>query len=83
VEKAAVLILDVRMPGMSGLELQKRLQKNHVSPPIIFLTAFEDPQARAEALAGGASAFLHKPVDEQLLFAVIEEALKGEFETAT
>jgi FixJ family two-component response regulator len=76
-EKPAVLILDVRMPGMSGLELQKRLKETRVGPRIIFLTAFEDPQARAEAIAAGASAFLHKPVDEKVLFAAIEAALEG------
>jgi two-component system response regulator FixJ len=77
VEKSAVLILDVRMPGIGGLELQKRLQTNGVAPPIILLTAFEDPQARAEALAAGACAFLHKPVEEQVLFAAIKRALES------
>jgi FixJ family two-component response regulator len=76
VEKPAVLILDVRMPGMSGLDLQKWLRKNGVALPIIFLTAFEDPQARKEAMAAGASAFLHKPVDEEVLFAAIKRALE-------
>jgi FixJ family two-component response regulator len=76
-EPKAILILDVRMPGMSGLDLQKRLQNNGVALPIIFLTAFEDPQARKEAMAAGASAFLNKPVDEKVLFAAIKRALES------
>jgi DNA-binding NarL/FixJ family response regulator len=60
------------LPGIA-----KTAKKNRMAPPIIFLTAFEDPQARSEALAAKASAFLHKPVDEQVLFAAIKLALKG------
>ncbi len=74
VEPEAVIILDVRMPGISGLELQKRLTDSGATLPIIFLTAFEDPQARQEALKRGAVAFLQKPVDEMVLFGAIEKA---------
>jgi FixJ family two-component response regulator len=74
VEPDAVIILDVRMPRISGLELQKRLRTTGVTPPIIFLTAFEDPQARREALECGAVAFLQKPVDEEVLFEAIKKA---------
>jgi len=74
VESDAVMILDVRMPGTSGLELQKRLANRSKTLPIIFLTAFEDPQVRKEALERGAVAFLHKPVDEQVLFEAIKKA---------
>jgi FixJ family two-component response regulator len=76
----AVLILDVRMPRMSGLQLQKRLQENGVTIPIVFLSAFEDPQVRSEALAAGASDFLHKSVDEKVLFAGIKKALGNDVE---
>ena len=74
VEPGAVMILDVRMPGISGLELQKRLRTAGETLPIIFLTAFEDPRARNEALKDGAAAFLQKPVDEEVLFEAIREA---------
>jgi FixJ family two-component response regulator len=74
VEPEAVMILDVRMPGLNGLELQKRLMDSGETLPIIFLTAFEDPQARRAALQRGAVAFLQKPVDEKVLFEAIKEA---------
>ena len=74
VEPEAVMILDLRMPGLNGLELQKRLMDRGETLPIIFLTAFEDPQARRTALQCGAVAFLQKPVDEKVLFEAIKEA---------
>jgi FixJ family two-component response regulator len=74
VEPDAVMILDVRMPGLNGLELQKRLMDSGETLPIIFLTAFEDPRARRAALQCGAVAFLQKPVDEKVLFEAIKEA---------
>ena len=74
VEPKAVMVLDVRMPGINGLELQERLRERGVAVPIIFLTAFEGPQARSEALERGAVAFLQKPVDEQVLFGAIKQA---------
>jgi len=70
----AVMILDVRMPGLNGLELQKRLMDRGETLLIIFLTAFEDPQARRTALQRGAVAFLQKPVDEKVLFEAIKKA---------
>ena len=72
VEPEAVMILDVRMPGINGLELQTRLMDSGGTLPIIFLTAFEDPQARGAALQRGAVAFLQKPVDEEVLFEAIQ-----------
>ena len=74
VENGALLVLDVRMPGISGLELQKRLSARGSKLPIIFLTAFEDPQARSEALKAGSIAFLQKPVDEETLLEAIKRA---------
>jgi two-component system response regulator FixJ len=74
VEPDAVIILDVRMPGISGLELQKRLQVTGETLPIIFLTAFEDPRARSEAFGHGAVAFLQKPVEDTVLFEAIKKA---------
>src|ERR1700736_4606496 len=63
----AGLILDVHLPGLSGLELQQRLTADGRSVPIVFITAYADEQTRAEALRGGAIAILAKPFEEQLL----------------
>jgi len=74
VENGDLIILDVRMPGINGLELQKRLAAKGRKLPIIFITGFEDPLARGEALKSGAIAFLQKPVDEQTLLGAIDAA---------
>ena len=63
----ACLILDVRMPGMSGIELQDRLIASHDGVPIIFISAHADEDARARALASGAIAFLAKPFSDKAL----------------
>jgi FixJ family two-component response regulator len=73
-ENERLIILDVRMPGVNGLELQKRLATEGSKLPIIFITGFEDPLARSEALKSGAIAFLQKPVEEQTLLGAIEAA---------
>ncbi len=70
-----VLVLDVRMPGMSGLELQKQLIDSDSDMPIIFITAHEDIQARTKALEAGAVAFLQKPFEDQILIDAINRAL--------
>ena len=72
---AACLVLDLRMPGMSGLELQRRLAAHSGAPPIIIITAHGDDEARAEALAAGAVAFLNKPFKEETLLGAISSAL--------
>jgi two-component system response regulator FixJ len=74
VEDGGLIILDVRMPAINGLDLQKRLAARGSKLPIIFITGFEDPLARGEALKSGAIAFLQKPVDEQTLLGAIEAA---------
>jgi FixJ family two-component response regulator len=76
VRDTACLILDVRMPGMSGLELQRQLVAAQWGIPIIFVTAYGDDDARARALAAGAVAFLSKPCREEDLLHAIEAALK-------
>ena len=72
---AACLVLDLRMPGMSGLELQRRLAAHSGGPPVIIITAHGDDEARAEALAAGAVAFLNKPFKEETLLGAISSAL--------
>lgn len=70
------LILDVRMPGMSGLELQHQLVATNWRIPIIFVTAHVDDDARAQALAAGAVDFLYKPFREEALLNALDAVLK-------
>jgi FixJ family two-component response regulator len=74
-DEAACLVLDLRMPGMSGLELQRRLAAHSGAPPVIIITAHGDDEARAETLAAGAVAFLNKPFKEETLLGAISSAL--------
>jgi FixJ family two-component response regulator len=70
------LILDVRMPGMSGLELQQRLDATHYLIPIIFITAHaSDEEARRRALEAGALDFLLKPFSEESLLNSVRAAI--------
>jgi FixJ family two-component response regulator len=76
VQDTACLILDVRMPGMSGLELQRQLGAANWPIPIIFVTAHADDDARVRALEAGAVDFLYKPFREEELLDAIDTALK-------
>jgi FixJ family two-component response regulator len=67
----ACLILDVRMPGMDGLELQRRLASGNGRLPIIFVTAHASGEEEKRAMQAGAIAFLRKPVSEQALLSAI------------
>ena len=69
-------VLDLRLPGLSGLELQRRLAANGQSTPVIIITAQGDDNSHAEAVAAGAIAFLKKPFKEEVLLAAIDSALK-------
>jgi FixJ family two-component response regulator len=69
------LITDVRMPGMSGLELQDRLSAAGRSIPIVFISAHEDREARARGLRAGAIDFLQKPFSEDSLLGAISICL--------
>jgi FixJ family two-component response regulator len=68
-------VLDLCLPGISGLELQRRLAANGKSIPVIIITAQGDDKARAEAVAAGAIAFLKKPFKEEVLLGAIDSAL--------
>ena len=72
---AACLIVGVRMPTMSGLELQARLKQEECTVPIIFITAYEDAEVRAQAMKGGAVELLAKPFDHQLLLKILRGTL--------
>ena len=70
------VLVDVRMPEMDGLELQKRLSESGVSLPVIFMTAYEDHGVRAQAMQAGALAFLQKPFSDPSLMDAICCALE-------
>jgi len=72
------LILDVNLPGKSGLELQAELAAAGTHCPILFITAYEDESARRRAIEGGAIDFLGKPLDVDRLLDLIGEVLSGE-----
>jgi len=75
---AACLITDVRMPGMSGVELQDRLIADGRSLPTVFISAFSDERVQQRVLESGAVGYLHKPFEEDRLIECIETALKGQ-----
>ena len=70
------LVLDVRLPGMSGLAFQEELVKTGVAVPIIFLTGHGDVPMTARAMKAGAAEFLTKPFDEQVLLDAIHAAIE-------
>jgi FixJ family two-component response regulator len=74
-DAGACLILDLRMPGMDGLEVQ-RLVSNEASIPVIFITGRGDVPSTVKAMKGGAVDFLTKPIDETVLLAAVEHALR-------
>ncbi len=69
------LLLDVRMPGMSGLDLQRSLMATHPEIPIIFITSHGDEELRSRALRGGAVDYLLKPFSEEALLKAVQRAL--------
>jgi FixJ family two-component response regulator len=74
--KAACLIADIRMPGMSGLELQAKLKAERCRIPVIFITAHGDEEMRIHAMRQGAVEFLNKPFDDAVLLEVVHAALE-------
>lgn len=69
-------VLDLCLPGITGLELQQRLTADGQSIPVVIITAQGDEKTQDEAIAAGAIAFLKKPVKEEVLLAALESALK-------
>jgi FixJ family two-component response regulator len=72
----ACLIADIRMPGMSGLELQAKLKAERCRIPIIFITAHGDAKMRVQAMCDGAVEFLTKPFDNAVLLQTVQAALQ-------
>jgi FixJ family two-component response regulator len=75
--EAACLIADIRMPGMSGLELQASLKAQRCNVPIIFITAHGDEKMRMQARRAGAVEFLSKPFDNEVLIDNVRAALEA------
>jgi FixJ family two-component response regulator len=71
------LIADIRMPGMSGLDLQSKLNSDHCTIPTIFITAHGDEKMRLQAMRAGAVKFLTKPFDGETLLEAVRVALEG------
>ena len=74
--QTACLIADIRMTGMSGLELQEKLNSEHYRIPTIFITAHGDANMRLQAMRAGAVEFLAKPFDDEVLLDSVRAALE-------
>ena len=77
-QETSCLILDVRMPHMNGLELQRHIVEAKWNIPIIFKTSFADEAVREEAMAAGAIEFLHNPFAEDKIINAVQKALHPE-----
>jgi FixJ family two-component response regulator len=73
-DEAGCLIADIRMPGMSGIALQVKLNADRCRIPIIFITAHGDAQLRLQAIRDGAAEFLTKPFDDEVLLEAVHAA---------
>ncbi|NVD42893.1 response regulator [Ensifer sp. HO-A22] len=73
--RVSCLLLDIMMPGKSGLELQAELNRSAEVKPIIFISSFDDAKSRATAAEGGAVGFLGKPIDIEALMVLLENLL--------
>src|SRR6266850_6679631 len=76
--QTACLILDLRMPGMNGLELQRRLNQNGNPVPVIFLSAHASEEDERSALRAGALQFLRKPISKEALLSAIRAVLEDQ-----
>lgn len=69
------VILDLHMPELSGFEVQMQIARTHAGVPVVVLTGYDTPEARARALGGGAVAYLCKPIDGEILLGAINAAI--------
>ena len=69
------LVLDLHMPGMTGLQLLRKLQAATPRLPIVIITAHDEPETREQCLAAGACAYLRKPLEDRLLLNAISAAI--------
>jgi FixJ family two-component response regulator len=83
-QDTSCLIIDVQMPGMSGLQLQRHLASSGYKIPVIFITAYDNKESRQQAMQAGAVAFLGKPFNDGLLLETIRATLRdGEVSSKT
>ncbi len=75
VDRPSCLVLDVRMPGLDGLDLQRQLDRAGLEPAIVFITGHGTVPMSVQAMKGGAIDFLEKPFDDEQLLAAVREAL--------
>jgi FixJ family two-component response regulator len=75
-DSTGCLVADIRMPGMSGLDLLTELNRKHLPIPTIFITAHGDENLRMQAMRAGAVKFLAKPVDGSVLLSSVQAALR-------
>lgn len=72
--RAIGLVLDIHLPGMSGIELRRHLSVTNPTIPVVFVTAFDDHTTRADALAAGCVEYLQKPFDAHRLIEALERS---------
>jgi FixJ family two-component response regulator len=70
------LVLDLHMPGLSGLDVQRHIAHTAVNLPIVVITAHDESEARAKCLSSGAAAYLQKPIDDQVLLDAVAAAVR-------
>jgi FixJ family two-component response regulator len=75
VANAACMVLDIHLPGLSGFELRQRLELDGARPPVIFITAYDDPASRAQAQEADATAYFTKPFPGQSFLTAIDQAI--------
>jgi FixJ family two-component response regulator len=75
--RPACVVLDLHMPELSGLDVQLFLARDRMQVPVVMITGHETPEARARLMSRGATACLRKPVDDKLLLAAIDDAIRG------
>ena len=75
-DSAACLVLDLRMPGLNGLELVEELRSRGVSTPVVFVTGHADVPTSVQAMKAGAVEFLEKPFDDKILLKAVQEAVE-------
>jgi two-component system response regulator FixJ len=80
---SGVIVSDIRMPGIDGLELQQRLKAANNGLPIIFITGHGDIQMAVQAIKAGASDFIEKPFDDNLLIEAVRNAIKNKANNST
>jgi DNA-binding NtrC family response regulator len=76
-EKFTMIISDVRMPGISGLEMSRRVRQKHPEMPVLLVTAFADIRSAVTAMRDGAVNYLAKPIDLDELIATVRRATRG------